>query len=160
MLVGRRSALAALGLASVAACKGAPRGEAERDTVVFVCEHGSAKSVIAARHFERLAARRGLKVRAVARGVTPDEALPARVRGGLEADGLGPGEFTPRRFEPAEGTSARRVVVIGDAALPGERVRVEHWREVPAVSADYGAARDAIVRQIEGLLDRLEREGG
>ena len=34
-------------------------------TVVFVCEHGAAKSVVAAAHFNRMARERGLAVRAI-----------------------------------------------------------------------------------------------
>lgn len=161
MAMTRRVALVALSSAPFLACKRPPQREADDGTVVFVCEHGSAKSVIAARHFERLAARRGLNVRAVSRGLSPDEALPSAVRGGLEADGLGAGAFKPRPFDRAEGAAARRVVVVGDASLPDANdLRIERWHDVPAVSADYGAARDAIVRDVERLLDGLEREGG
>ena len=40
-------------------------------TVIFVCEHGAAKSVIATAYFNKLAAERGLKARATYRGVNP-----------------------------------------------------------------------------------------
>jgi arsenate reductase (thioredoxin) len=160
MHLGRRGALAAV-VSSALACESAPRAEAESDTVVFVCEHGSAKSLVAAQHFNRLAARRSLRLRAVARGVSPDATPPAPVLEGLRADGLAPTGFTPRRFETGEAAAARRVIVVGDAALPGESgARAQRWEKVPAVSTDYGAARDAIVREIESLLDQLERSGG
>src|SRR5262249_4403189 len=56
--------------------------------VLFVCLHGAAKSVVAAAHFRRLAAARGLAVDAVAAGTEPDpELAPAAVKG-LAADGL------------------------------------------------------------------------
>lgn len=41
-------------------------------TVLFVCLHGAAKSVIAASYFQRLAAERGVKVRAVFAGTEPE----------------------------------------------------------------------------------------
>src|SRR5258706_16004324 len=50
--------------------------------VVFVCEHGSAKSVLAAAHFNALAKRRGLRVRAISRGTNPDQAIAAPVAEG------------------------------------------------------------------------------
>src|SRR5260370_21135331 len=53
--------------------------------VVFVCEHGSAKSVIAAAHFERLAREEGLLFEVVARGTTPDSEIPAGVPNRLQA---------------------------------------------------------------------------
>lgn len=44
-------------------------------TVLFVCEHGSAKSVVAAAHFNRLAEQRGLPFHAISRGTAPDEEM-------------------------------------------------------------------------------------
>jgi len=38
---------------------------------VFICEHGAAKSVIAAAYFNKLAAERHLNFHAIARGLTP-----------------------------------------------------------------------------------------
>src|SRR5919198_3447437 len=40
--------------------------------VLFVCVHGAAKSVIAAAHFRKLAAARGISIDAVAAGTEPD----------------------------------------------------------------------------------------
>jgi chromate transporter len=54
------------------------KGEAKPRLVVFVCEHGSAKSLVAASFFERLAKERGMPVRAISRGTFP--AIPGRAR--------------------------------------------------------------------------------
>jgi len=59
-------------------------------SVVFVCAHGAAKSVIAATYFNKLAVERGLPYRATFRGVTPDPELSARALEGLKGDGLAP----------------------------------------------------------------------
>jgi hypothetical protein len=40
-------------------------------TIVFVCEHAAAKSVIATAYFNEIAAERGLRARAVYRGKKP-----------------------------------------------------------------------------------------
>ena len=56
------------------------RPAAKPETVVFVCEHGSAKSVIAAAHFNHLAAEKGLPYRAIARGCAPQKVRPAASR--------------------------------------------------------------------------------
>jgi protein-tyrosine-phosphatase len=56
--------------------------------VLFVCLHGSAKSLIAAEYFNRLAAARGLAARAASAGTEPDDAIPRRVTQGLGADGM------------------------------------------------------------------------
>lgn len=48
-------------------------------SVLFVCLHGSAKSVIAAAYFERLVVQRGVDVRAMSAGVEPDAEIPSGV---------------------------------------------------------------------------------
>src|SRR5215467_1314590 len=70
--------------------------------VVFVCEHGAAKSVIAAKEFEKLARERGIQVQAVARGTTPDPEIAAAVRQGLKADGIDVGAMKPTRVQPSD----------------------------------------------------------
>ena len=67
-----------------------------RPGVVFVCRHGSAKSVIAASSCARLAGRRGLAVDAESAGVEPDASLPANVVSGLGADGIDVSGARPR----------------------------------------------------------------
>ena len=50
------------------------------DTIVFVCEHGAAKSVVAAAQFNRLAEERHLPYRGIARGTEPQEDIaPKRI---------------------------------------------------------------------------------
>jgi len=49
-------------------------------TVVFVCQHGAAKSVLAATLLERLAAEQGLPLRALARGTEPSPLVKARAQ--------------------------------------------------------------------------------
>src|SRR5262249_33615945 len=73
---------------------------AKPQTIVFVCEHGSAKSVIAAAHFNRLASEKGLPYRAIARGINPDDKIPATVSNGLAADGLTVLGWQPTRVSP------------------------------------------------------------
>jgi len=41
--------------------------------VVFVCEYGAAKTVIAAAYFNKMATEQGLAYRAITRGTAPDE---------------------------------------------------------------------------------------
>ncbi len=68
-------------LVILAALMTAPKPEPV-GTILFVCEHGSAKSVVAAAHFNRIAAARGLPFRAISRGTVPDaEMAPAAVKG-------------------------------------------------------------------------------
>jgi arsenate reductase (thioredoxin) len=122
-------------------------------TVLFVCQHAAATSVIAAAYFNRLARERGVPARARSAGTEPDPAVPAGVRDGLAAAGLEPGVVAPRRLKPAETARAWRVVTFGcdlDAVAPP--AAVIRWDDVPAVSAGFERARDAIVARVGTLL--------
>ena len=128
------------------------------ETVLFVCEHGSAKSVVAAAHFNRIAADRGLPFRAVSRGTVPDaEMAPAAVKG-LLGDGLQPADPAPSKLAQSDLAAAVRVVTFCD--LPPELkvvTPIERW-EVPPVSTDYAGSRDAMLAHIEQLLLELTPE--
>ena len=56
--------------------------------IIFVCEHGAGKSVIAAAYFNKLAAERGLPIRAIYRGANPSAELSAAALEGLRKDGV------------------------------------------------------------------------
>ena len=126
-------------------------------TILFVCEHGSAKSVVAAAHFNRIAAARDLPFRAISRGTAPDaEMAPAAIEG-LRGDGLKPDDAAPSKLKQQDLDAAVRVVTF--CALPSElqaRSPVEAW-EVPPVSTDYAASRKAMLLRIEALLIELTR---
>jgi len=131
------------------------------DTVLFVCLHGAAKSLIAASHFQRLAGERGVRVRAEFAGTEPDPELTPAAVVGLLAEGIDVRGQHPRRVTGDAIRSAARVVSFGcdlGALAPG--VPVERWDDVPAVSENYGAARDAIVSRLPALLEPARTPGG
>ena len=64
----------------------AEQGSTPTPNVVFVCEHGAAKSVIATAYFNKIAAERGLPYRAQFRGTDPQAALSVKVVEGLRAE--------------------------------------------------------------------------
>jgi len=128
--------------------------------VVFVCEHGAAKSVIAAAEFEKMAKERGLAVSAVARGTNVDAELSAPVVKGLQADGLKANVTKPIRIQSADAADASRVVTFGpdlSAFVPAGQ-GVLDWSATPSPGKDYKAARDYIRKQLEGLLAQFEKE--
>lgn len=134
---------------------------APADTVVFVCEHGSVKSVVAAEWFNRMARERGLGLRAVPRGVTPDASVPLVIADALRRDGFEVGGLAPRRLDAADLAGALRIVAMGldPAALSADGVSVERWDGIPPASESYAAARDAIRKRIETLLAALQAQG-
>jgi arsenate reductase (thioredoxin) len=125
------------------------------DKVLFVCLHGSAKSLIAAEYFNRLAAARGLGARAVSAGLEPDDAIPPRVAQGLRDDGVEVGDRRPGRPMPADVEDAAIVVTFGCdlGELAASATRIDRWDDVPAVSEDFKRARDVIVARVAGLLE-------
>jgi arsenate reductase (thioredoxin) len=143
----------------VSACVTAPRAQrASPDaTVVFVCEHGNVKSVIAAALFNREAAARHLAARAVARGVTPEASVPTTIATALLAEGDDVSAFHPSTLGNAEVQAAQRVVAISvdPAALSAAADKLEVWSDVPPASVDYSASRAALQRHIETLLSQL-----
>lgn len=135
------------------------REDAAPPLVVFVCEHGSAKSLVAASFFERLAQERGIAVRVVSRGTAPDAVVPAPVVAALREDGFDVASFEPRAVSDGELRAAARVVAFGvdlDDPGAGTEDHLERWDDVPPVSAGYPEARNAILLRLEALLRRLE----
>ena len=130
-------------------------------TVVFVCEHGSVKSLVAMEHFNRKARERGLSYRAVARGTAPDPVVPTPVQNGLRADGFDVSDFVPRMLSTSDVADGALIVSFDSdiAGTVGGRARYVKWDGLPAVLADYPRGRDAIVRQVDALIDALARSG-
>lgn len=126
------------------------------NTILFVCEHGAAKSVIAASYFNKLAGEKKLTIRAIARGTNPDKALSPKTITGLQTDGLTPTESVPQELSVTEVESAQYVVAFCE--LPEEyqsSAVIEQWDGVPPVSGDYEKARDAIVERIHRLIQNI-----
>jgi protein-tyrosine-phosphatase len=122
--------------------------------VLFVCLHGAAKSVVAAAHFRRLAAARGLSIGAAAAGTEPDAELAPGAVKGLAGDGLAAAPGRPRPVTLYDLDSAARVVSFGCDIVAGKGQRVDQW-DVPAVSEGYASARDSIVANVERLISDL-----
>jgi arsenate reductase len=128
--------------------------------IIFVCEHGAAKSILSAAIFNKLAAERGLNLRAIARGTNPDPEISPKIARGLQADGLAASEATPQKISQADLHSARRIITF--CALPDnypdyrESIRVENWDDVLPEIEDYGKARDRLTERINRLLEELK----
>jgi protein-tyrosine-phosphatase len=128
----------------------------EEKVVVFVCEHGAAKSIVAAAYFNKLARERNLRYRAIARGTAPQEQISVSAAKGLEAEGLTATEQKPMGLTKEDISGAVRVVAFCSLPADYRPVAVEEWNDVPSVSDDYNKARNAIVERVERLLNELE----
>jgi len=128
----------------------------QNSIIVFVCEHGAAKSVIGASYFNKMASEKNLGFHAIARGTHPDAELSPKTVSGLREDGLTPGESIPRKLTGEDLESAERIVSFCD--LPDEyqqKAIVEQWDGIPPISEDYQKARDAIVARVQTLIEHL-----
>ena len=129
-------------------------------TVLFVCEHGAAKSVIAAAYFDKLARHRGLDYKAAFRGVNPDAALNAAAAKGLTEDGIDIAGWKPALVAKKDVDEASRVVTLGCTLPAGisKASKVTDWNNVPSPSQNYEYARDDIKKRVQKLVDDLARE--
>lgn len=127
--------------------------------VLFVCQHGAAKSVIAARHLEELAHARGLTLKACAAGVEPDEVIPPHVIAGLRGDGVDDHETPPQAVTRQLLEHAQVIVSFGCdlSAFAEHSSRIVQWSGVPAVSDGYDAARTEILSRLHSILDEAEK---
>jgi arsenate reductase len=129
-----------------------------KKTIIFVCEHGSAKSVIAAAHFNDLAQKNGIPYIATARGINPDKEIPPYVRSGLAREKLDIKGWQPRPFDQHEALKAERVVALG-CVLPKSMstgpTRLQSWDDVPSPKDNFGDAREAIAGRVASLVREL-----
>lgn len=124
--------------------------------IIFVCEHGAAKSILAAAYFNQMARENNLGLTSVARGTHPDAELSPKTVAGLRADGLTPTESVPMKLDSKELEFAQRVVSF--CALSEEyrqQAQIEYWEDILSVSEDYERARDVILEHLKGLINHL-----
>jgi protein-tyrosine-phosphatase len=125
--------------------------------VVFVCEHGSVKSLVATLYFNQRAQLRGLRYTAVARGTSPQAAVPASVQLALRADGFDVDHYVPQPFSTKDVDKASLVVSFDQDTTNTVAGRVSElrWDNLPSVLADYMRGRDEILERVDGLIEEL-----
>jgi arsenate reductase (thioredoxin) len=128
-------------------------------TILFMCPHGAAKSVLASAYFQRLAKERGLNVHVASAGTEPDATVSPAVASHLTGRGYPVPIAKPRKVAPEEFASADVVVSMGCdlAALPPPRGRLVRWDEVPTLSDGFTAADEAIRKRVHDLVEELVR---
>jgi len=129
------------------------------ETILFLCPHNAAKSVLAAAYCQHLAAQGGLDVQVTSAGTEPDAAASPVVVALLRAEGLDVAQQRPRHVTREELGAASRVISLGcdvsHLAPPG--TRVEHWDDMPSPSHDLAQARAIIYAHVERLVEDLTR---
>jgi arsenate reductase len=125
--------------------------------VAFVCLHGSAKSLIAAEYFNRIAIEKNLPFRATTAGPEPDAEVPQNVVAGLKSRGIDVGQYRPTLIAAEQLSDAG--LIVSFACDAGRRLAPskpeERWDECPAVSDDFDIAWTFITGRVEKLMSRL-----
>jgi arsenate reductase (thioredoxin) len=130
----------------------------QKQKIVFVCEHGAAKSVIAADYFNKLAAERGLNYEAVCRATAPDSTLNPGTRAGLKADNIRQ-NINPQKLALTDTVNTKRIIIF--TPIPNNfkpTTPIEDWSSTQNVDGTYQQRRDAIIKKINALLDSLENK--
>lgn len=127
-------------------------------TILFLCPHNAAKSVIAAALFNRLAAARGLTFTATSAGTEPSEAVTPATLALLSTDGIDVSAHRPRHVTPEDIRAARRIVSLGctPQEIGVEPAQVTLWPDVPLVSQAPDRAYAIILSHIHALVDELD----
>lgn len=126
-------------------------------TLLFLCPHGAAKSVIAAAYCQQLADQYGLKARASSAGTDPSAEVSPAVVELLQAEGINVANQVPQQVTPEMLAAASLVISLGcdlDNLLP-PGTPVERWDDVPLPSQDLMAARNSIRVHVEQLINDL-----
>jgi protein-tyrosine-phosphatase len=124
--------------------------------IIFVCEHGAAKSIIAAAYFNKLAKEKNLEVHAMARGTHPDPELSPKTVEGLLADGLDSPELKPHLLELEDLENTGLIVSFCELPHEYQQTKIEQWNDVPPVSENYEQARDTILGHMNSLFVKLD----
>lgn len=160
--ISRVTTTTALGLAMLAASALSPAGDgAAEPMVVFVCEHGSSRSLLAASLFNRMAEERGLSVRALSRAAsekTADQSVPAPLAKQMAADGFQVEDFKPKALTVSEASTAKRIVTLqfDESVEAAKEAPVERWSDIGSPSREYANTKRAIASHIGALLDQLK----
>jgi arsenate reductase (thioredoxin) len=127
------------------------------DTVLFLCPHNAAKSVLAEAYFNQMAQKAGLPFIAESAGTEPSEAVSPVVAAMLATEGIDVSQRRPRRVTAGELNAAALIVAMGctpeELQIAPERVEV--WADIPTVSQEPKRAQSAIRQHVERLIADL-----
>lgn len=130
------------------------RSCAMTETVLFLCPHGAAKSVLAAALLRQLATDYDLPLRATCAGTDPDPEVAPRVRALLAEQGLVLPLERPRLVTAEQIVGADYVISLGcDAGeLPQRPAAWEQWDDVPLPSQDLQGAYTRIQQRLSAWV--------
>jgi len=128
-----------------------------KQTVLFLCPHNAAKSVIAAAYFNQFAEQEKLPFEADSAGTEPSEMVSPVVREMLAQEGLDVSGVVPRHITAEDLQNAAHIISMGCTAeaLNLAPENIEWWLDVPMVSQMPEQARILIRARVEQLITEL-----
>lgn len=128
--------------------------------ILFVCEHGSAKSLIATAYFNKLAKEKNLSWEAFSCGTDPDQEISAKTKQLLEGVQLYDKNLKPHKLSQTDVNSAEQVVMFYTVpANISVKNNTQYWLGINAVNGDFQKLRDEILSKVVNpLIDSLERK--
>jgi arsenate reductase (thioredoxin) len=132
------------------------------ETILFVCEHGAARSTIASAYFNKLAKAQHLNYQAIFRGTNPDSVLTIGTIKGLTQDSFDVQEWKPLLVSKEDIEKAAQIITF-NCTLPTNisvTKPITQWNGIPAISKDYRIARDEILKKVEELVSQLAKMKG
>jgi arsenate reductase (thioredoxin) len=133
------------------------RADEPPKSVLFVCEHGAAKSVMAASFFNRMAEEQKLNFLAICRGTSPDAEVSAGVVAYLKKEGIAVAISKPQALAKEDADAA--VAIVAFCEIPrdlAEPSKVVSWAEIPWNSSDYEKAKAFMLSHIAALIAELK----
>jgi arsenate reductase (thioredoxin) len=128
------------------------------NTVLFLCPHGAAKSVLAAAYFNQLAQTLDLPLQADSAGTEPDPVVAPVVVDMMKREGINVSHRQPRHVTAEDLNTAHRIISLGCSpeSLGVTPERVEQWLDIPLVSQNPDEARTIIRKHVEQLVKELQ----
>ncbi|MGH2541653.1 MAG: aquaporin, partial [Ardenticatenaceae bacterium] len=131
--------------------------------VLFVCIQNAGRSQMAKALFNRMAQKRGLRVRAESAGTMPADAVHMNVVKAMRECGIDLSEETPKLLDDETVDGSRRVITMGcqldaDACPALFLDDVEDWGLPDPAGKTFEevrAIRDEIARRVERLIETL-----
>jgi arsenate reductase len=129
----------------------------EKQTIVFVCEHGGARSTIASVYFNKMARENHLLYHSIFRALTPDSTISKETKNGLSKDGFETASLVPVALTLKD-VDTNVMLISLDCMVPSSYHTDKSWNGIPAISNDYPVARNTIVKMLEELISELKNK--
>jgi arsenate reductase (thioredoxin) len=131
---------------------------AQENKIIFVCEHGAAKSVIAASYFNKMAKERNLDYVAQCRGTFPDSVVSPAIKQNLTREKVFDPNTKTQKLSISDTANVARIILFTNLPPAFKTdIKTENWSAIQDIDGDYEKRKNAIVKKISELLDSLEK---